>query len=239
MTRAQTWRAWRRFAMLALLLAAALPLHGAWRLVRAPSPWPRRFLRWSAGIMGARIRVVGTPLTRNSLILANHQSWMDILLLSGTSGATFVAAAEVRRAPLVGWLASLNHTIFVARGSRMGVTDQIAAIRAALGPRPVAIFPEGTTTDGRTLLPFKPALLAVLEPPPPGIMVQPVRVDYGDAREDLAWVGKVPGATHARGVLGRRGRFIATLTYAEPFAPTGGRKAVADEARRRIEAAGR
>ncbi len=226
-----------RLAVLAGLLLALLPLHGLWRLTGQPSPWPRRFLGTSARIMGARCRVVGVPLTRDVVLIANHLSWLDILLLAGSTGATFVAKAELARAPLVGWLASLNDTIFVARGNRMAVGDQVADIRRALGPRPVAIFPEGTTGDGITLLPFKPALLAALEPPPPGLSVQPVRIDYGDATGDLAWVGDEPGATHARRVLSRRGSFVATLTFIEPFAPTGGRKAIAAEARRRIEAA--
>ena len=223
-----------RLTLLALLLAVLLPVHGLWRLARRPSPWPPRFLGWSVRIMGARVRVVGRPLTRNVVILSNHLSWLDILLLAGSTGATFVAAGELRRAPLVGWLASLHHTIFVARGNRMGVGEQVAAVRAALGPRPVAIFPEGTTSDGVTLLPFKPALLAALDPPPPGLRVQPVRIDYGDATGQLAWVGQEPGASHARRVLSRPGRFIATLTFAEPFVPEGGRKVIAAEAQRRI-----
>lgn len=225
-----------RLLLLALLLAALLPVHGAWRLRRAPSPWPRRFLATSARIMGARVRVIGTPSTRDVVILANHLSWMDILLLAGSTGATFVAAGELRRAPLVGWLASLHHTIFVARGNRMAVGDQVAAVRAALGPRPVAIFPEGTTGDGVTLLPFKPALLAALDPPPAGLAVQAVCIDYGAATRELAWVGDESGADHARRVLERGGTFTATLRFAGPFVPVGGRKAIAAEARRRIEA---
>ncbi|MDP1028240.1 lysophospholipid acyltransferase family protein [Sphingomonas sp. KR1UV-12] len=225
-----------RLSLLATLLLALLPLHGLWRLFRLPSPWPRRFLAASARIMGARARVVGTPLTRDTVILANHLSWMDILLLAGSTGATFVATDDLRRAPLVGWLASLNATIFVARGNRMGVGDQVAAVRAALGPRPVAIFPEGTTGDGARLLPFKPALLAALDPPVPGLQVQPVRIDYGAATGELAWVGAERGIDHARRVLRRRGSFVATLRFAEPFHPAGDRKVIAAEARRRIEA---
>jgi 1-acyl-sn-glycerol-3-phosphate acyltransferase len=120
----------------------------------------------------------------------------------------------------------------------MGVAAQVAAIRAALGPRPVAIFPEGTTGDGRTLAPFKPALLAALDPPPPGLQVQAVRIDYGAATGELVWVGDEPGVSHARRVLGRRGHFVATLDYTDPFAAHGDRKAIAAEARRRIVAAG-
>ncbi|KTT72442.1 lysophospholipid acyltransferase family protein [Sphingomonas endophytica] len=231
-------RAVGRLAALAGALALALLLHGAWRLVRARSPWPRRFLGWVAWIVGARVRIVGTPLTRDGVLLSNHLSWIDIPLLAGASGAAFVAKAELRDAPLVGWLCTLNHTLFVKRGDRMGIEAQVAALRAQLaGPQPVGIFPEGTTGDGRTLLPFKAGLLAALDPPPPGVRVQPVRIDYGDATDDLAWVGAEPGAQHAIRVLNRAGHFTATLHFLEPFVPSGDRKAIAATARARIEAA--
>ena len=78
----------------------------------------------------------------------------------------------------------------------------------------------------------------MLDPPPPGIRVQPVRVDYGAATAELAWVGDEAGQDHARRVLERGGTFVATLTCCAPFDPAdfGDRKAIAAEARRRIEA---
>ena len=231
--------AYLRLAALVGWLLLALALHGLWRLVGARSPWPRHFLGVSARLFGARVRVVGTPLRRDAVLLANHLSWLDILLLAGASGCAFVAKAELRAAPLVGWLCTLHHTIFVRRGDRLGVGEQVAALRRAIARgQPVALFPEGTTSDGVTLLPFKAALLAALDPAPPALMVQPVRIDYEAAARDLAWVGDEPGTAHARRVLSRRGTFVATLTFLEPFAPAGGRKAIAAEARRRILAAG-
>lgn len=229
-----------RLAALVVTLLAALPLHGAWRVARRPSPWPRLFLGAVGRIVGARARSLGTPLRRDVLFLANHLSWIDILILAGVTGTAFVAKGELARVPLVGWLCRLNGTLFVSRENRLQITEQIAALRAALaGGQGVAIFPEGTTGDGITLLPFKPALLAVLEPPSPGLRVQPVRIDYGDATADCAWIGDEPGASHALRVLRRRGSFVATLRFCEPFDPAGfpGRKAIAAETRRRIEAA--
>lgn len=231
------------FRLLALLVALllAVPLHGLWRLFRLPSPWPRLFLGLCARTVGARARVVGVPLRRDVVFVSNHLSWMDILLLAGTTGSAFVAKAELRRVPLVGWMCTLNRTIFVSREDRLGVTKQIDRLRDALRDAwAVTIFPEGTTGDGVTLLPFKAALLAVLDPPPLGIRVQPVRIDYGAATAELAWVGDEPGQHHALRVLKRRGHFTATLRFLEPFDPCDipGRKAIAAEARRRIEAAG-
>ncbi|OWK30605.1 2-acyl-glycerophospho-ethanolamine acyltransferase [Sphingomonas mucosissima] len=230
-----------RVAALVLALLLALPLHLLWRLLRLPSPWPKWFLGSVARIIGARRRTIGAPLRRDVVFVSNHLSWMDIPILAGRSGSAFVAKAELSTVPLVGWLCTLNGTIFVRREERMAVADQINALREALAEAwAITIFPEGTTGDGKALLPFKAALLAVLDPPPPGVMVQPVRVDYGAATTELAWVGDEPGTAHARRVLGRRGSFAATVHFCEPFDPRdfSGRKAIAAEARARITAAG-
>ena len=218
-----------------------MPVHLLWRLLRLPSPWPRVFLRAAGSIVGARRRVVGWPLRRDVVFVANHLSWVDIPVLAGATGSAFVAKSELRDVPLIGWLCQLNHTIFVRREDRMTVIAQIEEIRAAFARGwAVTMFPEGTTGDGVSILPFKAALLAALDPAPPGVLIQPVRIDYGEATRELAWVGDEPGADHARRVLSRAGGFPVTLSFLDPFDPAdfGGRKALAAEARRRIEAAG-
>ena len=229
-----------RLAALLLTLVVLLILHGLTRLIRAPSPWPRLFLGTFGHIAGARARITGTPLRRNVVFLANHLSWADIPVLAGATGTAFVAKAELRGVPLIGWLCELNHTLFVSRGDRMGIARQVQAIATALTEGwTITIFPEGTTGDGADLLPFKAALLGVLQPPPPGLMVQPVRIDYGAATAELAWVGDEPGQHHATRVFRRPGTFPVNLRFLEPFDPADhpGRKAIAAEARRRIEAA--
>lgn len=230
-----------RLAMLVATLVGALTLHGLWRLVRIRSPWPRRFLGAVAYIVGARVRIVGTPLRRDVAFLSNHLSWIDILAIAGATGSAFVAKNELRTVPLVGWLCTLNNTLFVSREDRLQVAAQIARLRDALGrDQPVTIFPEGTTGDGQTLLPFKAALLASLDPPPPGIRVQPLRIDYGAATAELAWVGDEPGQSHALRVLRRPGTFVVTLDMLTPFDPAsaGNRKAIAAKARAAIEGSG-
>ena len=220
-------------------LLLALVLHGLWRLVRARSPWPRWLLGRIARIAGARAMVSGVPLRRDVVFVSNHLSWLDILLIAGATGSAFVAKAELASVPLVGWLCTLNHTLFVSRSDRMGVARQVATVRDALADGwAVTLFPEGTTGDGRTLLPFKAALFAALDPAPPRVRVQPIRITYGDATSELAWVGDEPGQHHAARVLRRRGTFTASLRFGEPFAPGEmGRKAIAAEARARIEVA--
>lgn len=231
-----------QFRILALLLTVllGLPLHYLCRLLTRHSPVPRLALRLIARIIGARVRVVGTPLRRDVFLLGNHVSWLDIPALAGASGTAFVAKAEVAAVPVVGWLARLNRTVFVQREARLGVAAQINALREALADNhAVAIFPEGTTTDGQSLLPFKTSMLKVLEPPPPGVMVQPVLLDYGPLAPVICWIGDEPGIANVLRVLARPGSFPLTIRFLEPFSPEGhsGRKSIAAEARARIEAA--
>jgi lyso-ornithine lipid O-acyltransferase len=141
---------------------------------------------------------------------------------------------------VVGWLARLNRTVFVSREDRMNVAEQINMLRDALAENwSVTVFPEGTTTEGNALLPFRTPLLQVLDPPPPGVMVQPVWLDYGRVGPEFAWVGVEHGKDNALRLLARRGSFKLRITFLEPFHPRdfSGRKAIAAEARRRIAAA--
>ena len=229
-----------RAAGLVALLIVFVPLHYLFRAFAYGSPFPMLFLRYAARVCGAKVGVVGTHLKRDVFFVANHLSWIDILALAGASGTAFVAKAELAEAPVVGWLASLNRTVFVKREHRMGVAEQINALKEALVDNwSVTVFPEGTTTDGQSLLPFKTSMLSVLEPPPPGVLVQPVILEYGPIAEWIGWIGQESGTNNAKRVLARRGTFKVMLHYLEPFSPEDfrGRKAISQESRRRIEEA--
>ena len=234
------FRIFRRALALLILMIAFVPLHYAFRIFAYGSPFPMWFLRFAARISGAKVEVVGTHLKRDVFYIANHVSWLDILSLAGASGTAFVAKAELAKAPLVGWLASLNRTVFVKREHRMGVAQQINALKEALADAwSVTVFPEGTTTDGQSLLPFKTSMLSVLEPPPPGVLVQPVLLDYGSVAEWIGWIGEEGGLNNAKRVLARKGTFPLRVNFLEPFSPEDfrGRKAIGQESRRRIEEA--
>ncbi|WP_370297875.1 lysophospholipid acyltransferase family protein [Qipengyuania mesophila] len=228
----------RTLAILALLLVL-VPLHYLYRVFAYGSPFPMLFLRYTAWIVGARLKVVGTPLRRDVFFVANHISWVDILSMAGASGTAFVAKQELAEVPVIGWLCGLNRTVFVKRENRIGVAEQINALKEALADNwSVTVFPEGTVTDGHSLLPFKSSMLSVLDPPPPGVMVQPVVLDYGENSEEIAWVGEESGLHNAMRVMARKGSFPLTLYYLEPFSPVEhrGRKAIAAKAREEIEA---
>jgi 1-acyl-sn-glycerol-3-phosphate acyltransferase len=135
--------------------------------------WSQRLLR----ILGVRMEVAGDALTPGSMLVSNHISWVDIFVINALRPAAFISKADVRGWPLIGWLAARNDTVFLRRGSRGHariVNAEIARILDA--GQHVAVFPEGTTTNGRQVLHFhgallQPALVA-------GHPVQPVALAY-------------------------------------------------------------
>lgn len=226
-----------RIAALVVSLFVCLVPHLLWKLARRRSPWPRRFLAMATWSVGVRVEIAGQPHDGDMFLLANHVSWIDILALGGTTGAAFVAHDGIARWPVIGWLAAQNNTLFVARERRGALSHQLDALRDAIqGHQPVALFPEGTTSDGSGLLPFKPSLLAVLLPPPRSVLIQPVHIDYGGATGEIAWHGDEPAGTNAMQMLGRKGSLLVTLRFLPPFDPAtcADRKVIAATAREAI-----
>ncbi len=229
-----------RVLLIVLMLIVCVPLYYVWRTLRLSNPWPKLFLRGVGRACGAKVRVVGTPLKRDVFYIANHLSWLDIPVIAGRNGSVFVAQDGIKSWPVIGWLCKLNDTVFVSRTNRLGIAGQINELRDALAETwAITIFPEGTTTDGSKLLPFKSPLLQVLDPPPPGVLVQPMYLDYGADAHDIAWVGEETAPNNALRLFTRKRSFWVTLHFLEPFSPADfpGRKAIAAEARARIDAA--
>ncbi|MFL6734263.1 MAG: lysophospholipid acyltransferase family protein [Sphingomicrobium sp.] len=220
---------------LGLLLLAYVVPHLISQWLRGRSPWPYRFLRSAARIAGADVRVVGPKPKPHSLLLSNHVSWMDILVLSSATGCAFVSKDRLGH-PLIHWLADQNRTIYVDRAARKAVGSQVDTIRAALARRqPVALFPEGTTGPGDHLLPFRSALLGAVAPLPEGAWVQPVAIDYGPLHREIAWFHE-PALHNILRVLGRKGRFHVTVRLLEHLPSANDRKVLAHLARERIAA---
>jgi lyso-ornithine lipid O-acyltransferase len=227
-----------RVAGIAGGLLVCVPLFYLWRLFGS-YVWSRLYLRWVAWVAGLRIRIHGTPLGQPALFLANHTSWLDIMAMASACGASFVAKDDVGRWPVVGWLARIHRTLFIARTARGEVRDQAETVRAALeSGMLLALFPEGTTKGGIELLPFRAGLIASLFPPIPGLRVQPVALDYGDVGPEIAWVGEEGAAANARRILSRPGTIGVTLHFLPPIDPAAvaDRKALAALARDQIVA---
>ena len=182
------------------------------------------------------MQVQGSELHAHSLLLANHISWLDILVLGSATGCAFVSKDDLGHG-FVHWLADQNHTIYVDRSARRESGKQVRAIREALrDARPLAIFPEGTVGPGEEMLPFRSTLLAAVAPAPEGVRVQPVAIDYGDLATELSWHGE-KAIHNALRVLGRRGSFPVTVRLLDLLPPSEDRKQLAALARARIAAA--
>lgn len=229
-----------RIIWIAVPLLFLLPLHLVWHLLKLPSPWAMLFLRIAARALGARVKVHGTPLRRDVFFVANHLSWHDIPILAGITGTAFVAQDGVRDWPIIGWLATLNRTIFVSRTEKQNVAGQVAQLREAIAENwSVTLFPEGTTSDGRQLLPFKQSLFATLAPPPKPMLIQPVLLDFGDAGPDIAWLGEETGWESAWRAFTRPGTYDVGVHFLEPFNPAemADRKVVCALSRARLASA--
>ena len=114
------------------------------------------------------------PIRGHTLLISNHVSWLDILVIGGATGCAFVSKDELGH-PFMHWLADQNATVYVKRAHRKGAKDQAIAIAAALeGDQPVALFPEGTTSPGTRLLPFRPTLLEAANFAAKDVVIRPI-----------------------------------------------------------------
>ena len=232
------WRAALRLGGLLGLLLLMVPPHLIAKIGGRRSPWPPRFLGAAARIIGVRAIVEGAPLSPRTLAIANHLSWLDILILGGATGTAFVSKADIATAPLVGWLADQNHTLYVERADRSDAFGQVRRIAEGIErDMPLTIFPEGTTGDGRSLLPFRPTLLAAVAPAASGTAVRPIAIDYGAAGPGIAWHNGESGIDNALRLLGRRGTLPVTVRLLDALPPGDDRKAMARHAQAAIGAA--
>ena len=198
----------RIWAML-VLLALSVPLYYLLRIVTSHNPAPRFFLGGIGWIAGVEWQITGRQAGGNSFLIVNHVSWIDIPAIAAASGAAFVAHDGLASMPVLRWLCAMNDTVFVARHDRATIHLQVEKVRDAVQRSgALAIFPEGTTSDGTDLLPFKSSLLSALDPVPPGVAVQPVLLSFGREAADVAWVGEEHGLANFLRILAR-GRPVA------------------------------
>ena len=219
-----------RIVALVILFLVCVPIHLVTKLVRRRSFWPWRFLAMSAWICGARVRVTGRWFRPHTLLVCNHTSWLDILVLGGVSGCVFVSKHELGHS-LVHWMANQADTLYVHRDHRRGAPHQAEALARQLeDPQPVALFPEGTTGPGTHLLPFRSTLFAAVAPPPSGVTVRPVAIDYGPLAAELGWYEE-PGIKNVLRTLGRSSTIPVNLRLLDPLPPMSDRKALTQAAR--------
>ncbi len=196
----------------------------------------QRWLGWAARILGVRIRRHGGLDSSPALVVANHISWLDIVALGASCPVVFVAKAEIRRWPVLGWLAARAGTVFIQRGGKHAAETAAQAMADCLvGGVSVAVFPEGTTTDGRQVRRFHPRLLAAAQAA--GVPVQPVALRYPHARgvhPAVPFTGPDTFLRSALRVLSARG-IRAEVTLCPPLPPLEDRRHLARQAHDCIE----
>lgn len=175
---------------------------------------------WSISML--RVFGVRTVLHGNmpkvGLMMSNHQSYLDIWLIPKYAITVFVAKAEVRRMPLVGWGASAVNTVYVDRDSKESRRDTKREIAERIrNGRSVIIFPEGTTGDGNGLLPLKPGMFFVAAEE--GFPIIPVTIFYENP--ELAWVGDDNMAAHFFRNF-RRWSTTAHIVFGDPITGSDG-----------------
>ena len=211
---------WRLTRLIAHLLAGLLvvslwfPLISRHHRQRLKACWAGRLL----GIMGIELRVRGA-IPDHCLLVANHVSWLDIFVISAGRPSTFVAKAEIRKWPMLGWLAKEADTLFIERGSRhhaQHIAHEMAT-RLKAGDS-LAVFPEGTTSDGRTVMPFHAALIQPAISA--GRPVQALAIRYSDPTGNpttvTAYVGEITLVQSLSMILATRG-IVAELTALAPL----------------------
>lgn len=209
--------------------------------------WMRRLLR----IVNVRVHVEGEPPAATALFALNHISWLDIPVFRSVVDANFVSKQEVRDWPVIGGLAARAGTVFLARGERHTLAHAANHMTWMLHQgRAVAIFPEGTTTDGSRVLRFHARLYqAAIRTRTP---VQAVALHYPSDTAGVSamagnwtsththpaapFVGEMAFARHIWVLLGER-ELTARLRFCEPLAANQDRRGLADATRQQIATA--
>lgn len=224
---------WRLVAMAAVALWGLLTLlcNPSNRRTRAArAAWLSRTCARALRVLG--VRVVAPPLPVSGVMLTpNHVSYLDIIVLSAVSPTVFVSKAEVAGWPIFGWFASRAGTLFLRRQSRRDLVRVGEAMRPILEEDlNLAVFLEGTSTDGRAVRPFRPSLLEPVVRQ--GHPVLPVALAYRvpeghDVTLEVAWWGTMPLAPHLLNLLGLA-EIEVRLDWGELHAPGDDRKALAE-----------
>ncbi len=212
------------FGGLILLLALRLlerPLYG---LRRPWTPWiTQAVCRLAFVILGMTHRVDGVQMRAEGAIVANHASWLDIFALNARKRIYFVSKSEVAGWPGIGWLAKATGTVFINRNPREARAQQQLFEARLLAGHKLLFFPEGTSTDGLRVLPFKTTLFAAFmaEPLRERLHVQPVTVIYrapeGATARFYGWWGDMGFGPHLLKVLSARRQGSVTVTYHPPL----------------------
>ena len=234
---------WRSFAFLTLVLAAVMdwwvrrPAVGAGGAVWIHG-WSRRIVKW----MGFRLEVEGR-IPECGAVVSNHLSYLDILVYSSVRPFVMVAKTEVRSWPLFGWITSRAGTVYVERVGGPKTYPRVNAemAEAYRSGLPVLFFPEGTTTDGAEVLPFRRGLFHSVLNERVALGTAALRyslessVGNGDASvgEDVCWWGEMGFVSHIFRLLGLNGLSVK-VRFGEEVLERADRFVLSETARARV-----
>lgn len=218
------------------ILAAAVDywlnvfLHRGEGKIRARLSWQRRSARRFLAALNVQVRATGNP-ARRGLQVSNHLGYLDIPVFASVSPMFFVSKMEVREWPVFGWLASCAGTLFIDRTRRLDVERVGRQMSEVLGNGVVvALFPEGTSSGGGKVLPFRSSLLEPVAAT--GWPVTPACIAYevphGNAETDACYWGNMDFLTHLINLMKKKAVY-ATVTFGEPVETKLDRKQLAEK----------
>ncbi|MEP2782064.1 MAG: lysophospholipid acyltransferase family protein [Pseudoruegeria sp.] len=211
------------FGCLLLLLIVRLIEKPIYEVHRPWTPHITQFVcRNAFRILGMEYQSVGQQMRHKGAVVANHSSWLDIFSLNAKKRVYFVSKAEVENWPGIGWLARATGTVFIKRDPKEARGQQKIFEERLIAGHKLLFFPEGTSTDGRQVLNFKPTLFQAFFAPAlkERLWVQPVTVIYhapkgADARF-YGWWGDMDFATHLLQTLAAKEQGSVEVIYHTP-----------------------
>jgi lyso-ornithine lipid O-acyltransferase len=173
-------------------------------------------------VIGIPLSIQGTPMAHAGVVVANHSSWLDILTLNACQRVFFVAKSEVRTWPAIGTMARAVGTVFIHRRRGDAKRQHDLFLDHAKRGHKLLFFPEGTSTDGRHVLPFRSSLFqAFFAPDIADLMwVQPVTVLYyaptGKRADFYGWWGEMEMFEHMVHLLGQPNQGRCEVVFHPP-----------------------
>lgn len=168
--------------------------------------WLQHSSRRVLNIFKTEIQTAGA-IPKSGLLVSNHLSYVDILVIASITPAMFVAKREVKGWPVFGWFAKLAGTVFVDRERRTRVTQTADEIQQALDQNAlVVLFPEGTSSNGETVLPFKTSLLEPATRQTHALFASLIQyqIDDGDVGEEVCYWKDMTLVPHLINLLSKR-----------------------------------
>lgn len=226
------------FSLIALAHnAITIPIVRQGERLHARAAWLHAWCRFACRVLGIRV-TTHASMPSSGLLVSNHLSYLDIVVLSSIRPCVFVAKRDVSKWPLFGWLAHAAGTIFVDRERKLSSPKAVDAITDAIANGSVVvIFPEGTSSDGSTVLPFKSALLesAVQLRAPIAAASVDYALDDGSVGDEVCYWGDMTLLPHLLNLLFKR-EIRANYSFLPTRTRDGNRKEIARELRQEIEA---